>query len=56
MEGFKKDSIKVSKTSTGKYSAEVKIRDDDLQDPERQDKVIQAINDIYIKLKQKFPL
>ena len=39
----KTDSISISKTSTGKYSWDVKIYSDDLMDMEKRDQVVKRI-------------
>ncbi|MFA5412895.1 MAG: hypothetical protein WC350_06130 [Candidatus Micrarchaeia archaeon] len=50
----KTDSISVSKTSTGKYSWDVKIYTDDLLDEEKCRQVIEKIRGIHTTLAEKF--
>lgn len=60
MEEFRKedksDSVRVSKTASGKYTADVKVYSKDLLEEHNQDAVVQAIADIYVKLGTKFNL
>ena len=48
------DSIKVTKTSTGKHSFEIKIYHSNLLDEANQDETISKIKKIENKLKQIF--
>ncbi len=52
----KTDSISVSKTSTGKYSWDIKIYNNDLMVSDNQDKVLNSIEAINVKLRNRFSL
>jgi len=48
------DSISLSKTSTGKYSWTIKMRSGDLSEKENQEKLLQEIERIHLKLRKRF--
>ena len=51
----KTDSISLSKTSTGKYSFDVKIYSKDLLAEGEDAKILKKISEIHDKLAEKFP-
>ena len=50
----KTDSISVSKTSTGKWSFDVKVYTDDLLDETKRENVINVLKAVHARLEKEF--
>lgn len=50
----KTDSVSVTKTTTGKYSWDIKVYNDDLTDDAKRDAVLEKIKGIDAKLRENF--